>query len=113
MPRSTSHELFAHRRAVREQILADGRDPYPPDGQRSHTLAQALETPPGTTVVVCGRLRRLRGHGSLQFADLSNASGSLQIVMKADQTRCFDRLAELDSGDFIRIYGTRFRTQTG
>src|SRR5258706_512201 len=113
MTQTRHNDSRQHRLDIRRRMMAAGRSPYPQEGHRSHLIAQAQALPPDRFTIVCGRIRAIRGHGKVQFIDLEDSSGTIQIVLKADHTAQFDLLNELDTGDFIRVHGVRLRTHSG
>ena len=102
-----------------------GIDPYPAISKKSITNNSVLETfesLENSNVEVTGRIFSIRKHGKLSFIDLRDASGSLQIVLKEENLKEFnpkyselnyENLDLLDTGDFIEISGTVFKTQRG
>lgn len=97
-----------------EALKKLGVNPYPPTVTRKQTITQARENE-GKDVAVTGRLRGLRGHGKILFADLSDESAKIQVVFKADalQKKSLDQLPLLDIGDFLSVQGTVSKTQAG
>lgn len=89
-------------------------DPYPARCQRKQTASQALNLM-GRKVAVTGRIMAIRGHGGIQFADLQDESGKIQLVFKKDklQASSLTLLALLDIGDFLAAQGKIFKTQAG
>ena len=81
---------------------------------RTHLAEQALKND-GQEVTVAGRIMGWRGHGKLQFADLVDASGKIQLAFKADvvNSEAFENLSLLDTGDIIEASGTTFTTNAG
>lgn len=106
-------EMMQGRLALREQLLADGKNPYPQEAHKSHTNAQALAEPDETEVVVAGRIRSLRGHGQIRFADIVDETGKLQVVIKSDVATDFEAVNTLQTGDFLLARGRRFTTKAG
>ncbi|MFH1840831.1 MAG: lysine--tRNA ligase [Candidatus Shapirobacteria bacterium] len=96
------------------QIRKLGIDPYPAKARRDQSIAQALKML-GKKVAVAGRIRAMRGHGGIQFWDLQDASGKIQLVFKSDKLSTIDsRLSTfLDIGDFIAVQGKVFQTEAG
>jgi lysyl-tRNA synthetase class 2 len=96
------------------QIRKLGIEPYPANCQRQQTIAQALMMA-GQKVAVAGRIRAQRGHGGIQFWDLQDESGKIQLVLKADRLITKDQrlTALLDIGDFIAAQGEIFKTKAG
>ena len=67
----------------------------------------------GVTVAVAGRLMLLRPQGKLAFAELRDASGSIQLFALAAVTARFDEFARLNLGDWIGARGEVVRTKRG
>ena len=89
-------------------------NPYPAHCQREQTNAQAKKMM-GKKVAVVGRIIAKRGHGGIQFFDLRDGSGKIQLVFKKDELSSVDLkpLSLLDSGDFIGVQGDVFKTKAG
>jgi len=117
-------DLRAQRLAKLERLRAGGIDPYPARLQRDSDLHDAAQRftqweeaggsgePP--SVSVAGRLIALRLMGKAAFGDLRDASGTLQIHLRQDRLgEHYDRLRDLDLGDFLSVQGPLFRTRTG
>ncbi len=98
-----------------------GINPYPATTQRDHSVAEVLDTfdnlqTTQTSVTLAGRLRSLRSHGNLSFADLEDVSGRIQLALSKkelgdDSYKRFIKL--IDSGDFLEATGTAFLTHKG
>lgn len=97
-----------------KKIKALGIDPYPAKFVKEQSCSQAKEME-GEKVSVAGRLRGLRGHGGLLFADLVDESGKIQLFFSKKDIgeEKFKLLELLDLGDFIGATGTVFKTQAG
>lgn len=94
-------------------IKALGVDPYPATSVRKDTISEAREKM-DQKVAVVGRLRSLRPHGKIAFADLEDESGKIQIFFQQQSLPdSFDFLPNLDIGDFIEVAGEIFVTQAG
>ena len=104
-----------------QALLASGANPYPANCRRDRSLAQVSDSFPalsdsGEEISVAGRVRSLRAHGNLSFADLEDASGRFQMVFSknelgAESYKDFSKL--VDNGDFLEIKGKAFLTQKG
>jgi lysyl-tRNA synthetase class 2 len=96
------------------QIIKLGIDPYPAQSLRKQTVNQTLKML-GKKVAVAGRIRAIRGHGGIQFFDLTDESGKIQLVFKKDELSAISSklLALLDLGDFIAAQGKVFKTIAG
>lgn len=97
-----------------EKIKELGVDPYPATTKRDHTIVQAKEMI-GQSVAIAGRIRSLRPHGKIAFADLHDESGRIQLFFSQAEISDdkFRFLDNLDIGDFIQIEGEIFTTQSG
>ncbi len=112
------------------RLLEIGIDPYPPDVHRTHTIEQALAHFEALAcddvhddacddthrITLAGRLRSKRQHGNLTFADLEDATGTIQVALSkkdvgADAYKTFVKL--VDQSDFVEVTGTLFTTKVG
>ena len=86
-----------------------GVNPYPSKTVRKQTTAEARKK-----VAVAGRLRSLRPHGKITFADLEDATGKIQLFFSQNELPDkYDFLNNLDLGDFLQAEGEIFKTQAG
>jgi len=102
-------------------LQAEGINAYPASTKRDREIAQVFsdfETLNTVQDSVClaGRLRSLRSHGNLTFANLEDASGSIQLALSKkelgdDNYKRFIKL--IDTGDFIEATGVTFTTHKG
>jgi len=98
---------FPHRFPL-ESSISEVRARYEPlDGDE---LAEAAPH-----VRVAGRLRAMRGHGKVSFADLSDGASTIQLYLRQDQLAEADWqvVKLLDLGDFVGAEGTIIRTRRG
>lgn len=107
------------RRGRLTQLKTADIDPYPARVQRTHTTSEFLlqfsqldtnQTP----VTLVGRLRTIRKHGGLTFAQLEDGHARIQIALKRDvlgeQNYTFFH-DHIDMGDFVEVTGTCFVTK--
>lgn len=96
------------------QIKKLGFDPYPTKSCRRQTVSQALKMM-GKGVAVAGRVMAVRGHGGIQFLDICDQSGKIQLVFKKDHLtgEKYQLMGLVDIGDFIDAEGKIFKTQAG
>src|SRR3989338_4302297 len=93
---------------------------YPAETKRTHQVGEAIEdfkelTSSKKEAILAGRLRSLRGHGKLIFADLEDGSGKIQAMLREDHLgekgyQFF--LDHFDIGDLVELRGTLFETKT-
>lgn len=111
-----------------EKLKKLGIDPYPARSKKTNSNKEVtanFEKFENTVVVLAGRLKTLRIHGKLIFADLFDDTGKIQIYIKEDelkptdvsdkeyQTLGFSDLSLIDIGDFVEIKGVITKTQRG
>ncbi len=113
----TTNDEYAVRLQKRQQLRADGIDPYPATWHVSHTLAQALQLSDGSKDLrLAGRLASIRRMGKLSFAHLRDTSAQLQVAVRSgelpvQQRELWDN--RIDVGDFVGVVGSLFHTKTG
>jgi len=90
-----------------------GINPYPSKSNRKHIIKIARKMM-GKKVTVAGRIRSLRPHGKITFANIEDASGEIQLLFRQGslQGEKYDFLPNLDLGDFIEVSGEVIKTQT-
>lgn len=108
------------RRLSRTTLEAAGVRPFAYAYERTHTAAAALALwddafgEAGPIVRVCGRLVALRSQGKTMFAHLEDASGRLQVYLRAgDLEAQYDTARKFDLDDHVGIEGRLFRTRAG
>ncbi|WP_292980794.1 lysine--tRNA ligase [Mycobacterium sp.] len=118
-------EQFRIRRDKRERLTAEGRDPYPVEVPRTHTLAQIRATYPelpadsttGDIVGVAGRVVFARNSGKLCFASLQDGDGTqLQVMLSlagVGQKALDEWKADVDIGDIVFVHGEVISSRRG
>ena len=118
-------EQFRIRQAKRERLLGEGRDPYPVEVARTHTLAElrqaypelAVDTKTGQVVGVAGRVVFARNSGKLCFATLQEGDGTqLQAMISLDgvgQESLDAWKADVDLGDMVLVHGEVISSRRG
>src|SRR3989344_2230667 len=91
-----------------------GVNPYPSKSQRKHSISIARKMM-GKKVGVAGRIRSLRPHGKITFADLEDVTGKIQLFFLQEELKGekYEFLNNLDLGDFLESYGEIFKTNAG
>ena len=111
------------RRAKREALIAEGFDPYGHAFEYSHHIEQLnelyAELEDGATtedrVDVAGRVMAKRVQGKIVFLELRDATADMQLFCRINalgETE-FERLKDLDVGDWIGAHGVMMRTRRG
>ena len=107
-----------------DQLRQLGVDPYPARTGRDRSIGSVIESADeltDQTVCLAGRLMGLRQHGQLAFIDLTDQSGSIQLICRADQLKAdypnqvlaFADIGLLTRGDFVEATGSVGPSQTG
>ena len=118
-------EQYRIRQGKRERLLAEGREPYPVEVHRTHTLADirrsypdlTADTATGDVVGVAGRVMFARNSGKLCFATLQEGDGTqLQTMLSLDRVGP-DSLeawkADVDLGDIVFVRGEVVSSRRG
>ncbi len=99
-------------------LEAAGLAPYGGRFERTaaaQDLRRAFGAWEGRKVRVAGRIRAIRVHGAMTFADLDDESGAIQVQWTRDRLGAegYARIGLLDLGDIVGVEGTLFRTRMG
>ncbi len=111
-------DILDNRKKKLEAIKQSGTDPYPSSTIRTHTNRQALDdfdNLQNLTVTLVGRVRSFRDMGKIIFIHIEDGTAKIQVLLKQDEIGkdAFDFfLKNFDSGDFIEVSGTLFKTKT-
>ena len=104
-----------------EKLKGSGMEAYPAESHRDTSIEDAIVTfdeleASGKKMHIGGRVMSRRGQGGIVFADLFDGTGRLQIVLqKSDIDEALYNLFTecVDTGDFIEVLGTAFKTKRG
>ena len=118
-------QLLANRRAKLDAMVDLGLEVFPRRFRVEESVSDARERFEGKTteeleteqpqVRLAGRVRAIRGHGKVSFADLSDGAGQMQLYLRKndlDET-AWQTFELLDLGDFLGVEGRVFRTRAG
>ena len=122
--RGREAQIIQNRLRQIEELRAMGVEPFPYEYERSHNASEALklceklkpeETDEKHTTTLAGRLVTLRTHGKLNFADLQDFSGKIQLYIQTDKLSEKDLLVfkKTAAGDIVGVKGHPCRTKTG
>ena len=111
------------RLAKREALLAEGKNPYGQAFEYTHHVAELdekyaeLEDGANTedAVKVAGRIMAMRNQGKIIFAELKDATGTIQLFCRINALgeEAFAEMKDLDVGDWIGVWGNMMRTRRG
>ena len=110
------NEIVQQRIAKLEVLGAKNVPIYPASVPQHSTIGQVIANfEEGKKVTLCGRVMANRGHGKVNFMDLRDTTGKIQLYVKRDvigEEKA--ALAEqLDIADIISVSGELFKTHTG
>ncbi|MDD5691345.1 MAG: lysine--tRNA ligase [Candidatus Omnitrophica bacterium] len=99
------------------ESLKEKKVPLYPAAVPDHdTVGQALVSfEEGKKVALCGRITANRSHGKVNFMDLRDATGKIQLYLKRDVVgeEKAALIEQLDIADIISVQGELFKTHTG
>ncbi len=118
-------QLLANRRAKLDALVGLGLEPFPRRFRVDESVSQVRARFEEKTtedleadqpqVRLGGRVRAIRGHGKVSFADLSDGAAQMQLYLRKndlDET-AWQTIELLDLGDFLGVEGRVFRTRAG
>ncbi len=109
-------EKVDSRREKLERLRRIGVDPYPAGSVRPTPIETVRNREENDEdVVISGRLTARREHGKTVFADLRDATGSIQLYFgrKVLDESAWELQKLLDLGDLVQVKGPVFTTRTG
>jgi lysyl-tRNA synthetase, class II len=107
-------ETIQAKKQKRAQLEEQGILAHPYSYNKTHTVAQALESL-GKEVTTAGRVMSVRTHGKVTFYDIQDSTAKIQILVRAGNTH-EDSVALtnlIDSGDYIGVNGEVMTSKTG
>lgn len=118
-------EQMRIRREKRERLLAEGREPYPVEVERTHSLRELREkhadldvdVSTGELVGITGRVRHVRNTGKLCFAKLIDGEGEEMQAMlslaEIGEESLANWKADVDLGDHVFVHGEVITSKRG
>lgn len=98
-----------------KRLKEKGINPYPFKSHRNTKIADFLANfNNDKEVIIAGRVRSIRWHGKIGFADIEDETGKIQIFFQKNILDNFDLLLETISiGDILEIKGKSYLTKAG
>jgi lysyl-tRNA synthetase class 2 len=113
--------IIENRYRKADELRAQGIDPYPRTFSITHSCAAALQDAERLLqaeekIRLAGRVLQIRSFGKSAFFHILDESGRIQVYAKKDQLgedtyELFKK--SIDTGDYVGVAGTLFRTKTG
>jgi len=110
------NEIIQQRKDKLSALIAKNIPAYPANVPEHVTIGQALDSfIEGKKVTLCGRITANRAHGKVNFMDLRDTTGKIQLYVKQDVVGPEKAaiLEQLDIADIISASGELFKTHTG
>ncbi len=110
------NEIIQQRIAKLEALKAKNVALYPGAVPAHMAIGEALASfEEGRKVALCGRVMANRSHGKVNFMDLRDTTGKIQLYVKRDIVgeEKSALLEQLDIADIISVQGELFKTHTG
>jgi lysyl-tRNA synthetase class 2 len=122
-PAEFQEQTRAHRLEKLEKLRKRGIEPYPVRFDRDSTAAALREqfvdlaagSDTGKLVHLAGRVMAERRHGGLDFADLQDETGQIQLMATREAVGSDElhEFSDLDLGDWVGIEGTVIASDHG
>jgi lysyl-tRNA synthetase, class II len=99
-----------------KELRKEGINPYPNRFEKKQNITECLMLNLGEKVKTAGRLMTKRGIGAINFSDIEDSTGKIQIVLQEEKTpkNLIDLFKKyIDIGDFVGVEGELFKTKTG
>lgn len=98
----------------RQQLESLQVNPHPYVFDKQQTIADTRKME-GEVVQTAGRIMSLRPHGKVNFLDLQDTTGKIQVMIRQQGVpeKQFDQLKCIDSGDFLGVRGKVTISKTG
>ncbi|MDL2311008.1 lysine--tRNA ligase [Peptostreptococcaceae bacterium OttesenSCG-928-C18] len=113
------NEMLLIRREKLKKLVEEGKDPHKIENFKntiySEEIKKNYDKYEGITVRVSGRIMTKRGHGKVNFMDLQDATGRIQLFNKMNDIGedKYEEVKDLDIGDIVGAEGEVFTTKTG
>ena len=113
------NEMLKIKRDKLEELKASGHDPHLIEKVDVDThVSQILndyEGYEGKTVSIAGRILAKRGHGKINFMNLQDSTGKIQLFNKFDMMgeEKYPEIKKIDMGDIVHVVGEVTKTKTG
>jgi lysyl-tRNA synthetase, class II len=97
-----------------DDIAEARRSAGPPDGDGKYAVDSVGHAAGRRAFHVCGRVIALRSTGGLSFARIRDRTGEIQLMLdQGNLGESYERLAEIDVGDFVEARGPLTASKRG
>ena len=110
------NEQIQVRKKTIEELQKAGVDVYGRKFVKETSLSDCIDQyEEGKEIKTAGRVKAMRGHGKMFFADIEDMTGKLQLFIGKKQIKegYYELFEQVDIGDIIGVEGKLFTTRTG
>ena len=119
MEEQNLNEMLLIRREKLKTLVEEGRDPHTIENFRgaihSKDIIDNYDDYEEKSVKVAGRIMTKRGHGKVNFMDLQDSTGRIQLFNRMNDIgeEEYESIKGLDNGDIVGVEGEVFTTKSG
>lgn len=111
-------QIIREREKKLKDLKKKGVNPFPANFDKKHSVKECLKKKIGSKVQTAGRMMSKREFGKINFSDLQDSTGNIQLVFQSGKSKTPKKQLEffsdyLDAGDIIGVEGKTFKTKTG
>lgn len=113
------NEMLQIRRQKLQELLDANENPYVHEkfdnANNTKEILDNFDEFDGKEVKISGRIMSKRGHGKVNFMDLQDSVGRIQLFNKVNELgeENYAKVKNMDIGDIVGVEGTIFKTQSG
>ncbi|MDU2897507.1 MAG: lysine--tRNA ligase [Finegoldia magna] len=113
------NEMLQIRRQKLQELLDANENPYVHEkfdnANNTKEIIDNFDEFDGKEVKIAGRIMSKRGHGKVNFMDLQDSVGRIQLFNKVNELgeENYAKVKNMDIGDIVGVEGTIFKTQSG
>ncbi|MDO5018475.1 MAG: lysine--tRNA ligase [Lagierella massiliensis] len=119
MEEQNLNEMLLIRREKLKKLVDEGKDPHTIENFKNTVYSKDIKDNydkfEEKTVRVAGRIMTKRGHGKVNFMDLQDSTGRIQLFNRMNDIGKdeYEEVKSLDLGDIVGAEGEVFTTKTG
>ncbi len=113
------NEMLQIRRQKLQELLDSNENPYVHEkfdnDNNAREIVDNFSEFEEKSVKLAGRIMSKRGHGKVNFMDLQDSTGRIQLFNKINELgeENYKKVKDMDIGDIVGVEGTVFKTQSG
>lgn len=113
------NEMLQIRRQKLQELLDANENPYVHEkfdnANNTKEILNNFDEFDGKEVKIAGRIMSKRGHGKVNFMDLQDSVGRIQLFNKVNELgeENYAKVKNMDIGDIVGVEGCIFKTQSG